>query len=114
MYINEIYQISKKLWIISINNNEKNTLLLIEPSNRKNKKYDAYELVIDNKNYYGEYMFSFGDKRYQHYKDILGYYKTLDHGNIKRLDNYYKRHGEFPEDKITAKTLSHLVLWPKQ
>lgn len=56
----------------------------IKVSTRKNKKYDVYK---DDK-----YITSFGDKRYQHYKDLIGYYKNLDHNDKKRRDNYRSRH----------------------
>lgn len=56
----------------------------IKVSTRKNKKYDVYK---DDK-----YITSFGDKRYQHYKDLIGYYKNLDHNDKKRRDNYRLRH----------------------
>ena len=56
----------------------------IKVSNRENKKYDVYK---------GEdYITSFGDKRYQQYKDKFGYYKKLDHNDKIRRDNYRKRH----------------------
>ena len=54
-------------------------------SNRKNKKYDVYD-----KN--GSYIISFGDKRYQHYKDKIGLYSHLDHNDKKRRDRYRSRH----------------------
>lgn len=56
----------------------------IKVSTRKNKKYDVFK---DDK-----YITSFGDKRYQHYKDLIGYYKNLDHNDKKRRDNYRSRH----------------------
>ena len=56
----------------------------IKVSTRKNKKYDVYK---DDK-----YITSFGDSRYQHYKDLIGYYKNLDHNDKKRRDNYRSRH----------------------
>ncbi len=71
-------------------------------STRKNKKYDVF--------YGGQYIVSFGDKRYQQYKDKLGLYSHLDHMDKKRRDNYYKRFGEFAEEG-TAKYFSHKYLW---
>lgn len=56
----------------------------IKVSTRKNKKYDVYK---DDK-----YITSFGDKRYQHYKDLIGYYKNLDHNDKKRRELYRLRH----------------------
>lgn len=34
----------------------------------------------------------FGAKGYQHYKDAIGYYSNMDHGDKKRRDNYRSRH----------------------
>lgn len=74
----------------------------IEVSDRKNKKY--YALVNGKK-------IHFGDKRYQHYYDILGIYNNLNHYDKKRRDNYYNRHGK--NAKIgSAKYFSHNILWP--
>lgn len=56
----------------------------IKVSTRKNKKYDIYKDNI--------YIVSFGDKRYEQYKDKLGYYKHLDHNDKKRKDAYRARH----------------------
>jgi hypothetical protein len=72
------------------------------PSTRKFKKYDVY------KN--GKYIVSFGDKRYQQYKDKIGYYSELDHLDKKRRLRYYQRHGK---DAVveSAKWFSHKYLW---
>ena len=56
---------------------------IIKPSTHKNKKYDVYK---DNK-----YLLSFGQLPYQHYKDLIGHYKDLDHLDKKRRDNYRAR-----------------------
>lgn len=71
-------------------------------SKRKNKKYDVY------KN--GKYLLSFGDSRYQQYKDKIGLYSKMDHNDIKRKNLYYKRHGK-TATKDTAKWFSHKYLW---
>jgi len=60
-----------------------NKIYSISKSSRKYKKYDVY---LDSK-----FITSFGDKRYQHYKDRFGYYSNLDHHDIKRRNNYRKR-----------------------
>jgi hypothetical protein len=56
---------------------------ILKPSTRKNKKYDVYQD--------GKYLLSFGDKRYEHYKDLIGHYSNLNHLDKKRRDNYRKR-----------------------
>ena len=77
-------------------------LIEFKPSTRKNKKYDAFHK--------GEYITSFGDKRYQHYFDKLGYYSYLNHYDEKRRANYYKRHNKDYE-KYSADWFSKKFLW---
>ena len=73
-------------------------------STKKNKKYDAY------KN--SKYLVSFGDKNYQHYFDKIGHYSHLDHLDLKRKNNYYKRFGKKEDAKFeSAKYFSHNYLW---
>ncbi len=75
------------------------------PSRRKNKKYD----VLDNNN---RYLFSFGDNRYQHYKDQFGYYKDLDHLDPDRRKNYRLRHkNDYIDDPNYAGFWSYNFLW---
>lgn len=57
----------------------------VKVSTRKNKKYDIF------KN--GKYLLSFGDSRYQHYKDKLGHYSNLDHNDEERLRKFRERFG---------------------
>lgn len=76
-------------------------------SSAKNKKYSVYVLKDGKKR-----LIHFGDTRYQHYKDKLGYYSHLDHGDKKRRAAYYSRHGN-TSDKNSAKYWSHRILWPK-
>lgn len=71
----------------------------------KNKKYSVY--VIKNGK---TKLINFGDSRYGQFKDKLGEYKHLDHGDPKRKELYYKRHGK-TKDKNTAKYWAHRVLW---
>jgi len=61
---------------------------VIKPSKLKHKKYDVFDKQTNKK------ILSFGDKRYEQYKDKIGHYKHLDHLDKKRRDNYYKRHKE--------------------
>ena len=72
------------------------------PSKRKYKKYDAYD---------GDtYLCSFGDIRYQHYHDKLGYYSHLDHHDKQRRKRYYSRHNkDYP--KYSADWFSKKILW---
>jgi hypothetical protein len=76
------------------------------PSSAKNKKYSVY-VKKDGKTK----LIHFGDSRYEQYKDILGHYSKLDHGDKDRRKNYYSRHGK-TSDKSSAKYWSHKILWP--
>jgi hypothetical protein len=79
----------------------------IKISKRKNKKYDVYKK--DSSNEY-KYLLSFGDKRYQQYKDKFKQYEHLNHGNKDRLYKYYARHGT-EDNPESSKYWSNLYLW---
>jgi hypothetical protein len=72
------------------------------PSSRHNKKYDAY---VDGK------MYSFGDARYQQYRDRIEYYKDFDHLDKKRRFKYIKRHMHDDLDHYSAGYFSYFYLW---
>ena len=74
-------------------------------SKAKNKKYSVYVIREGKKK-----LINFGDSRYEQFFDKLGHYKKLNHGDKKRKDLYYKRHGQ-TNDKNTAKYWSHKILW---
>lgn len=73
------------------------------PSSREHKKYDVY--LGDS------YLLSFGDKRYQQYKDKLGYYKALDHGDDKRRILYNIRHRKDGNTPYYAGWWARKYLW---
>ena len=75
-------------------------------SSAKNKKYSVY--VKNGKG--GKKLIHFGDNRYGQFKDKLGSYSHLDHGDTKRKANYHARHGK-ATSKDTAKYWSHKILW---
>jgi len=77
---------------------------------RKNKKYSV--LVYDDVKKDYKYLLSFGDIRYEHYKDRtpLNLYQHLNHYDEKRRDLYYKRHGK-TNNKNTSKFWSNKYLW---
>ena len=75
-------------------------------SSAKNKKYSVY-VKGPNGN---KKLIHFGDKRYPHYKDKLGHYRSKDHMDPKRRKSYYARHGP-ATDKNTPKYWSHKILW---
>jgi hypothetical protein len=82
--------------------------LLYKPfkSKIKNKKYSVY-VKGSNGN---PRLIHFGDSRYQQFKDKIGDYKHLDHGDKQRRKNYYSRHGK-ATSKDSAKYWSHKILW---
>lgn len=75
------------------------------PSKAKNKKYSVYVMQDGQRK-----LIHFGDKRYGQFKDKLGHYKHLDHGDKKRRASYLSRHGP-ATDKNSAKWFSHRYLW---
>jgi hypothetical protein len=75
-------------------------------SKAKNKKYSVYVKGKGGK----PRLIHFGDSRYGQFKDKLGEYKHLDHGDPKRRKAYYDRHGK-ATSKDTAKFWSHKILW---
>tara|TARA_R110000803_G_scaffold140861_5_gene207413 strand:- start:6236 stop:6526 length:291 start_codon:yes stop_codon:yes gene_type:complete len=80
-------------------------------SKAKNKKYSVYVK--------GDKIIHFGDKRYQHFKDKIGDYKSLDHNDPVRRKSYLARakgiknkQGELTwKDKNTANYWAVRVLW---
>ena len=74
-------------------------------SKAKNKKYSVYVMKGDKKR-----LIHFGDSRYEQYKDKIGDFSHLDHGDKKSKKKYYLRHGK-TNDKNTAKYWSHKILW---
>lgn len=81
---------------------------IIEPQ-RKNKKYSVLAYNPKTKEY--EYLLSFGQLPYQHYKDTtpLKLYTNLNHHDKERRRLYYARHGK--AQKYSAKWFSHKYLW---
>tara|TARA_R110000803_G_scaffold43313_6_gene92507 strand:+ start:637 stop:897 length:261 start_codon:yes stop_codon:yes gene_type:complete len=75
-------------------------------STRQFKKYMVY-VKGPNGN---PKLIHFGDNRYGQYKDKIGVYSRLDHGDKKRKDAYYSRHGK-ATSKDTPKWWSHKILW---
>ena len=81
-------------------------------------KLDNLEFQLSEKKdkklkvYYNNKWIHFGKKGYQHYFDKLGHYSHLNHLDLKRKQNYYKRFGK-KEDAIfeSAKYFSHNYLW---
>jgi len=81
----------------------KGRFTFLAPSRRKYKKYDVFYTKDD------KYITSFGDCRYQQFKDKIGYYKHGDHKDKKRRTNYHARHGK--GELHSAKWFSNKFLW---
>tara|TARA_R100000654_G_scaffold24805_3_gene47992 strand:- start:1518 stop:1784 length:267 start_codon:yes stop_codon:yes gene_type:complete len=75
-------------------------------SKAKNKKYSVYVKGTNGR----PKLIHFGDKRYQQFKDKIGHYKSLDHGDKNRRRLYFIRHGK-ATSKDTPKWWSHKILW---
>lgn len=76
-------------------------------SERKGKKYDV-EFTYKGK----KHKVSFGALGYEQWKDQtpLKLYSYMDHGDPKRRELYYKRHGQ-TSDPLSAKYWSNRYLW---
>ncbi len=85
---------------------EKKVLYKPFKSKAKNKKYSVYVKGPTGK----PRLIHFGDNRYEHFKDKIGEWSHLDHGDPQRKKNYYSRHGK-ATSKDTPKYWSHKILW---
>lgn len=93
--------------------------VLYKPFINRSKTKSKYFVYVKSDNKRGFKKVGFGHKDYQHFKDKLGYYKRLDHGDKKRRDNYRGRasgiknkKGEFTYlDKNTANYWAYRTLW---
>ena len=112
---------TKRLKRYGINMKEK--IVNLKKSTIKGKKYTA---TVKNINSDKERTLHFGGKGYEQFKDStgLGHYSHVNHGTLKRKQNYFSRHsGEKTKRKAVikelkkakgcynAKILSHIYLW---
>ncbi len=99
----------------------KETIVKIEPSTAKNKKYTAFI-----KNQERIRKIHFGHSDYEQYKDStkIGKYTYKNHNDKKRKEAYFSRHSgtkskqealkkekQKSNGKYNAKILSHQYLW---
>lgn len=76
----------------------------VEVSMRPNKKYDVYK--------HGKYLLSFGDTRYQQYRDKLGNFMYLDHNDKVRREQFRARFsGKDHDNPDKALFWSWYYLW---
>ena len=112
---------TKKLKRYGVDMKEK--IINLKKSTIKGKKYTAR---VKNINTGKERTIHFGGKGYEQFKDStgLGHYSHVNHGTLKRKQNYFNRHsGEKTKRKAVikelkksngyynAKILSHIYLW---
>jgi hypothetical protein len=94
--------------MVVIQNSDEYTLLGFQQSNSKNKKYDA---ILKHQHTGRERVVSFGDTRYQHYKDRIGLYTHLNHLDSIRRERYLKRHHRDIHNKFSSGYFSAKYLW---
>ena len=88
----------------------KGNAILYKPWKNNTKSKKKYWVYVKADNKRGYKKIGFGHKDYGQFKDKLGGYKSLDHGDPKRKKAYYSRHGK-ATSKDTAKWWSHKILW---
>ena len=88
----------------------KGNAILYKPWKNNTKSKKKYWVYVKSDNKRGYKKIGFGHKDYGQFKDKIGGYKSLDHGDPKRKKAYYSRHGK-ATSKDTAKWWSHKVLW---
>ena len=82
-----------------------------EPSNIKNKKYNA---ILEIKNKDGSIIrqkVPFGDVRYMHYQDKIGLYHDLNHNDKNRRKLFKQRFENTRHIKYTPSWFSDQFLW---
>jgi len=92
----------------------------------RGSKFKKYKVKIQNKKTKKIRTLSFGDNRYQQFRDRtpIKLYSNKNHGDKRRLKNYYSRHSGVKTRKAgitkekrknkgyyTPKLLSHIYLW---
>ena len=88
--------------------------------------FKKYKVILQNKKTKRIRSLTFGDKRYQQFRDRTPkkYYSRKNHGDKQRLKNYYSRHSGVKTRKAgiikeknknrglySPKLLSHIYLW---
>ena len=77
----------------------------------KGKRVKKYNAILKNKKSGETKRVPFGDKRYEQYKDLIGEYSQLDHGDKKRREQYRKRHRGENKDKFSSGYFAMKYLW---
>ena len=80
-------------------------------------KYKGYPIFLSdkpNKKYYaivGRRKVYFGQRPYEQYKDRIGYYSDLDHGDPVRRKNFKSRFERIRHNIGSAAWFSDKLLW---
>jgi hypothetical protein len=82
----------------------KDNMIFVAPG-RGDKKYDVYDKKL-------KYITSFGSRNYAHFKDTIGAYANMNHGDKKRRDRYYNRHKNDYNVYPHSSYFSNVYLWP--
>tara|TARA_R110000868_G_scaffold175436_1_gene412475 strand:+ start:94 stop:360 length:267 start_codon:yes stop_codon:yes gene_type:complete len=77
----------------------------VAPSNTEHKKYDVYDVKTDKK------ITSFGDRRYNHFNDKIGYYDHLNTNDIARRKLFKTRHEKNRHVYQSAAWFADRFLW---
>ncbi len=93
--------------------------ILYKPWVNKTKSKFKYFVYVKADNKKGFKKIGFGNKDYQHFRDKIGYYKNLNHGDKERRDNYRARASKIKNkkgeltylDKNTANYWAYNKLW---
>lgn len=72
-------------------------------------RHKKYSVIVPSESG-GRRTVHFGDNRYEHYRDRIGAFAALNHGDRERRRRYYQRHGP-SDDRSSAKYWSHKILW---
>ena len=78
------------------------------------KKFKKYRAILVSKKTGKKISIDFGDNRYQQYRDStnLGIYTFKDHNDLKRRNNYRKRHSHFlKKGYYSPGYFSYYYLW---
>lgn len=84
--------------------------LRFRKSKSKNKKYDA---ILLNKYTDAKIPISFGDKRFEQFRDSTGLnlYSKLNHGDCDRRRRFRARHKKNAKHKYSSAWFSYWYLW---
>lgn len=95
---------------MKLDNPQEYHFLGFEQSTRKNKKYDA---ILLNRQTGSTKRISFGDSRYEQFKDGTGLnlYSHLDHNDQERRKRYLSRHEKDRHNKYSSGWFAAEYLW---